>query len=1041
MRKLLMLMLCIVAASGYVMAQSRTITGRVLDDKGNPVASASVSVKNSTNGTVTTPEGTFSLSVPASARAIVISSVGLDQREVPLTTSSTYSVTLSAAARDLAEIIVTGYTRERRSQFVGAATVISGKAVETVPVGSFDQALQGRAPGLLVNSGSGQPGASASITIRGVQSITGAGSQPLYVLDGVPLPSGAFQSLNSNDFESMTVLKDASAAALYGSRAGQGVIVITSKKGRAGGTNLQYRTQIGFTQRPQATNFDMMNTAEILSYEEREKVTGTPGWNYSKLNPAYANLPATSPANAPFAPSQARYNSILDSIRGINTDVLGLFFRQGISQQHELNVSGGTDKTRFYLSGSYFDQEGTDIRSQLKRYATRFNIEHSANNFTLQFNNTVGFSIMDQSEGEWYGNSTRNTFQMSWRAKPYENPYKPDGTLNYGSSTNLNLRNIANAMEGIQNSTWRQNQIKLNSGLTVIYRLLPTITLKNTFGIDVNDDRYQRWVRPDSYIGSLQTFQKGANFEAYRIASQMINTSSVVYAERFDKHEVEVGGYFEAIRAYQKALGFTLYNLDPRLPETGQGAGPIAISTGQANYTQTASSARSGYGIRSFFGMGRYSYNNKYSINGAIRRDETSRILDPKNKGVTTWSLGGIWNAIQEDFIKSQNWLSDLKVRASYGSVANIGSIPVGNYGGLQSSSLTSVTNYISAQVPAFGASSYAGSTISGLVPTTPGNPNMTIEYILKQNLGVDVAVFKNRARLSVDVYKNLTKDMFVTQSLPGASGFVSAFINAGSMSNKGVELAASVDIIRTSAVDLTFSANHAFNKNNIEDLGLVDEYESGTFLLKEGLPYGTHYTYRYLGADPATGRPIYETLDGKTTNDLGKAGRFSNFGTYLPKHVGGFNLDFRLGDFSVAALFSYQFGVIRSNNIESWVTRGIPGYAGAVNQSRRLLTDQWQKPGDEKFFQASLYDRDFTSADLQDAKFLRFRNLNVSYRIPAIKARGLSLVKSARMYVQMQNLWIWSPWKGPDPEDNNNISLNEYPNPRMIVTGIDINF
>jgi hypothetical protein len=260
-------------------------------------------------------------------------------------------------------------------------------------------------------------------------------------------------------------------------------------------------------------------------------------------------------------------------------------------------------------------------------------------------------------------------------------------------------------------------------------------------------------------------------------------------------------------------------------------------------------------------------------------------------------------------------------------------------------------------------------------------------------------------------------------------------------MTNKGFEATMNVDVVRSRDFSVTLGVNHAMNKNTIEDLGLVNEYFLGTFVIRKGLPYGTHYTYNYLGADPQTGKPIYETLDGKTTNDIAQAGQFAKFGTYLPKHVGGFNTDLRYKGFSVSALFSYQFDVVRSNNTRNWITRGTPGYHASVNASRELLTNQWQKPGDNVLFQSPLYDRGFTSTDLEDAKFLRFRNLNIAYQIPKINIGGTSVIKGARVYLQGQNLAIWSPWRGIDPEDNNNISLNEYPNPKTFVAGIDINF
>ncbi|MBL7741249.1 MAG: SusC/RagA family TonB-linked outer membrane protein [Chitinophagaceae bacterium] len=1046
MRKLLLMLTAFLFMTGSLLAQ-KTITGKVTDDKGSPLANVSVVVKGTSTGTVTKADGTYSLTVPSNARVLVFSSVDMSPEEITIGSQSNISVTLKATDKSLTEVVVTGYTREKKSQFVGSATTLSSKVVETVPVGAFDQALQGRAPGLQVSSGSGQPGTSATITIRGVKTLTGAVTaqqlQPLYVIDGVPFPAYDMSTINPNDFESITVLKDASAAALYGARGGLGVIVITTKRGKAGTANISYRTQIGITNPPNWNKFDMMNTTEILQYEERLGMAGfptnTPGWVYSKNNPAYAGLPATSPVATPYSASQARYDFMLDSIGKINMFYPDILFRKGLSQTHELNVSGGAERTRFFLSAGYFDQKGTDLSSQLKRYTARFNLDFTADKFSVQFNNTFGYSISNYSEGEWLGNSARNSFQMAWRAKPYENPYRADGSLIFGANTTLALKQIGNVLEGIDNSLLRQNQVKINSGLTVAYKLLPYITLKNTLGLDVADDRWQRFINPASYIGSLQTLgASGINSEAYKLNANLINTSAAVFNKRFaNVHEVDAGVYFEVVRGYQKALGFTMYNLDPRLNQTGQNAGPLPVAQTQ----QFATSAKSEFGIRSYFGTARYTYNNRYTLNANIRRDGTSRIANDQNKEITTWSAGAIWNAMEEGFMKNQNILSDLRVRASYGAVPNIGSIGTGAYAG--GGGLVTVTNYLGPQVPAFGSAIYAGSSVSGQAPTTPGNPNLKIETVQKFNIGADFAFFKNRLRFIVDVYHEKTVDLFVANPISATAGFGQATIqiNAGTMSNKGIEISASGDIVKTTNFEVTLGINHAINKNNIDDLGSVTEIPSGTFILREGLPYGAHYAQHYLGADPTTGRPRFYKQDGTETFNPSEAGLFATFGTFMPKHVGGFTADIRFKAITLSALFSYQLDVSRYNNIENWITRGIIGYHAAVNASRRMLTMQWQKPGDNAYYQSPAYDRGFTSSDISDAKFLRFRNLNLAYNIPQLNIMKTKIIKSARFYVQMQNIAIWSPWKGPDPEDNNNISLNEFPNPRMFVTGIDINF
>ena len=1041
MRKRLLLLAGIFILLAQMGIAQKTVTGRVTDEKGTALSNVSIIIKGTTSGTVTKEDGTYSLSIPASAKTLVFTSINLTTVELNISSKTVYNVTMSPDEKSLSEIVVTGYSREKKSQFVGAATTLSSKAVETVPVGSFDQALQGKAAGVLVNSASGQPGTSANINIRGIHSITGAFAQPLFIVDGIPIPAGDMATINANDFETITVLKDASAAALYGSRGGLGVIVITTKRGKAGTSNFSYRSQYGFTDAPQWNKFDMMNTKEILSYEERLKLVNTPGWNYSKSNPAYAALPATSPASNPFAASQARYNFMLDSIGNIDIFYGDLLFRQGFSQNHEINASGGNDRIKYFVSAGYFDQKGTDLSADLKRYTTRFNLDFSTDKLTIQFNNSMGYSIQHNSEGELLGNSARNSFQMSWRAKPYENPYRSDGSLIYGANTTLALKQIGNVIEGIENSLWRRNQIKINSGLNIGYKLFPTFVIRNVLGIDASDNRWQRFIVPLSYVGSLQQFQSGVNSEAYALYANLINTLSGVYTKRINNiHEVEAGGYFEVIKGYNKGLGFTLYNLDPRLSQTGQGTG-VLPTNGAATYPQNATSAKSEYGIRSFFASTRYSYKNKFTFTGNIRHDGTSRIVNEENKNITTWSAGVLWNAMTENFIKSIGFLTDLKFRASYGSVPNIGSISTSSYGA--GGGLVNVPNYQGPQVPAYGATTYAGSSLSAQAPVSAYNPNLKIETIRKINIGTDIAVWKGRTRFSIDYYNDKTEDLFVSLALPSTSGFGNSSIpiNAGIMRNSGVEMVLAVDIIKQKNMDLTFSINHAINKNMIEDLGPVTEIPTGTFIIREGLPYGSHYTQHYLGADPSTGRPRFEKEDGTETLDPGQAFLFAKFGTFLPKHVGGFTVDYRLGNLTLSALFSYQFDVTRYNNIENWVTRGIAGYHSSVNASKRLLTQQWQKPGDNVFYQAPQYDRGFNSSDLQDAKFMRFRNLNIAYNIPMVNVKGTRIVKGATFYVQFQNIAIWSPWRGPDPEDNNNISLNEYPNPKMLVTGIDINF
>jgi len=1025
MRKVVLLSSLVFCFALQVLAQgSKKISGKIVDQK-TKQGLGGVTVNAGKVNALSDANGNYQINV-TDQKSVNFSIVGYEKLSRTIGTTSTINVELVASTAVLEEVVITGYTRENKSKFAGAVTTISGKTVNDVPVGSFDQAFQGRVPGMLVNSGSGQPGSSAQVTIRGIKSIQGAGAQPLYVLDGVPIPAFDMQTINPDDFESITVLKDATAAAIYGARGGTGVIVITSKRGKAGKNVVTYKTQYGITQRPNFDRMNLMNTREMLTYEEREKIVGTPGWTWSANNPAI-----------PTGMTAASKKVSLDSLSLIDIDYANIFYRQGISQSHELTLSGGSDRTKFFLSAGLFDQQGIDLGSSLKRYTIRFNLDHSTDKFTAQFNSSIGYSKSKLAEGDYLGNSPRSPFQMTYRAKTYENPYKPDGTLNWGASSSMAYKQVANLLEGLQNTTRGYDQIKMVGNGLLAYKLFPTLTVRNNLGVNASSNYVNRYVNADSYIGSLQSFQSGIAQESNTVTSEFINTSSVVYNEKFGKSELDASANFEIVRGFQRGLGFTLYNLDKRLTETGQGASALPTN-GAATYPQNASSAKSGFGIRSYFATAKYTYDNKYSLNGNIRRDGTSRIVNNENREVTSWSAGFTWNALQERFLSKQNIFSELKVRLSFGIIPNIGSISTSSYG----AGLQSITNYQGPQVPTFGTAAYAGSTIAGLVPNSPGNPNLKIERIQKSNIGIDFSVWNGRARFNLDAYDEKTLDLFVNQPLSGTTGFSSLYINAGKMQNKGLELNAKVDVIKTRDFGVTLGVNHSYNVNTILDLGAVNEFFLGTFVIRKGLPYGSHYTYNYLGADPATGAPRYEAPDGTVTNDVAKAGQFAKFGNYLPKHQGGFDFEFRYKAFSVSGLFSYQFDVVRSNNTRNWITRGTSGYQSIVRGSRELIDNQWQNPGDNKLFQKSTYDRGFTSSDLEDAKFLRFRNLVVAYQLPAIKGpNGKPLFTGGRVYAQGQNLAIWSPWRGLDPEDNNNISLNEYPNPSMFTLGLDINF
>ncbi|HEX7845231.1 MAG TPA: TonB-dependent receptor plug domain-containing protein, partial [Chitinophagaceae bacterium] len=392
MRKALLLVVLLLPML-VVMAQNKTVTGRITDESGNPLAGVSVSAKGSRVGTSTNQNGMFSLSVPTNTRSLVFTSVGYQAREMDIASDNTANARLEIGVTESENVVVTGYTRERASKYAGSAAKVTSEKINQVPMASIDQILQGRAPGLWSVAGSGQPGAAATVLIRGAGSINGV-TAPLYVMDGIPIEGGTFQSLNPSDIESVDVLKDAVSTALYGSRGANGVIVITTKRGKAGKPVFSLKSQAGFANRT-TPKFEMMNAEERLQFEKEVGqefgLTIGPGWYLSRDNPRNAGFSATD---------LNEMDRRLDSLRNTKVDWVDLFFRTGTFQEHELSASGGNDKVKFYTSLNYYKQEGIARRSDMERYTFRGNLDFSSNRFSASISSGIGFTKRSFIESE-----------------------------------------------------------------------------------------------------------------------------------------------------------------------------------------------------------------------------------------------------------------------------------------------------------------------------------------------------------------------------------------------------------------------------------------------------------------------------------------------------------------------------------------------------------------------------------------------------------------------------------------------------------------
>jgi TonB-linked SusC/RagA family outer membrane protein len=1013
---LILLFLNFIAFSG-AFAQSRKITGTVTSaDDGQPLPGVTVVVTNTTTGVQTDAQGHFTVNVPTNGTSLTFRFVGFQPQTVAISNRSTVDVILTSDLRVMNEVVVTGYTSTTREKSTGATSTVSAKTINNVPTGSIDQILQGQVPGLQILAGSGQPGSSATARIRGASSISG-GTTPLYVIDGIPVESGVFQTLNPNDFENVTVLKDASATSLYGSRGSNGVIVITTKRGKAGKTVFSYDGQAGVSIRTRA-KFDMMSSSEILAMQQY--VGAGPGYTLSPSNTANVNV---SKGGKTYTLTAAQKAHDLDSLRSINTDWDDLFLRTGKFQSHQVSASGGSEKTRFYSSLSYYGQDGIAARSRLDRYNLRLNLDHQSGNFKFGVQSGIGWSKSSFIESE-AGVALANPFAAAYLGQPYENPYAPDGSIitsNWAGRAVFpfpiyDSRTAANALARIDQTNQKNNQIKENIAFNASYEVFKGLSIKTNLGLDFRETNNENTVYPNTYAGSVvSNGGQGSYFNANGRNLQLIQTSGVEYNGNFGKHEVFATALAENVRNRFSNFSYTGFGINPKLLNTPAGITPGTNTNGMI---PTVGGSKTQSGINSLIGIARYTYDDKYTFQGSIRRDGSSQVAEI-NRYHTFYSLGVNWNAKRESFMENVSFVDVLRLRASYGTTAN------GN-------GFSSDFGYL----PTFGSISYAGT--AGIAPTFPGNPDFDWEYAKKFDLGLEFAVLKNRVRSTIDYYNNDTYNLFVSQQLSRTSGFTSLNVNAGTMRNRGVEISLQGDIISSKDWLVTLYGNYAYNKNTITSLGQVNEFESGTSIIRVGLPLGSHYAVKSAGVDPQTGNYLYYNRDGSTTTTYNSSTQnVAEFGTSIPPKTGGFGLNASYKGVSLTSLFSFAYGYQRFNNERYFLTN--PSFASSYNQLT-IVNTIWRQPGDVTTIGRAASARQFNSTDIEDASFLRLRNVTLGYNFPK-SIIGSKYIKGLRIYAQGTNLYTWTKWSAFDPEDSNNLASFEYPAARTITFGANVTF
>lgn len=1010
-------------------AQNRALTGKVVDDKGNPIANASILVKGTTLGTTADAAGNFKLNVPATAKVLIISSLNFEAQEIVIGSKTSFSVSLKSTSGLLDDVVVTGIKTVKRTEYAGAVSRVTRDVTENKPVGSLDQLLQGAAPGLLVITGSGQPGTSANVTIRGTNSVS-SGSSPLYVIDGIPVETGVFQGINPNDIESLDILKDASASALYGSRGSAGVIVITTKRGKAGKMKLSYATQMGTKSKPEFA-FRPMNTSELFkAQEDYGKIAGgtsaMPGWYYSKSNPRYSTLTAAQQAAEALA---------YDSISKINTNWADYFFKTGTFSRHQLTVSGGTGKTRVYSNLEFYSEDGTTARTDMKRGSWRTNVDYADDHLTIGFNSSLGFTRRNFQQST-ATNGLANPFLAVNLATPYSKAFRDATYTPVDASGNPVSKYLGNYTVGIGSNFVGGNaldltaydanyndQIKAVFGLNASYKITKEISASLITGFDFRETQgsnYGSKLAFSRLISSSLTGTAGFQAESLTRFFQVDVRPSLNFTKLFaSKHKVDITAYGEYLRQFIKTFNFTGFDIDPRTPNT-----PAAITPGNAANSLfiTATGNKTQNSLLSGLVVGSYTYDDKYSFTGSYRTDGSSR-LPKQNTWAQFYSVGGVWTLSKENFLKNVSWINSLRLRASYGGAGNNGdNFPFSDF------------SYLAT----YGQGGYSG--LNTLAVNSIGNPDLKWETTYTANIGTDFAFWKNRIRGSIDIYDKRTKDIYLNKKLSAEGGGYIVPTSAGTLQNKGIEVDLSYDLMKTNNFVWTLKANVALNRNKLLSLGGVAPYTVGTSYLTEGLPLGSLFEVKWGGVDAATGQPLYYTKDGVLTTSYSANDKVQTYGTYEAPWKGGFGTNVSYKNFNLSATFTWQKEAYKTDNLEYFVENPVGFMSVGYNQSSSL--NFWKKPGDVTSTPSPLYGTNFSSKIIHDASFLRFRDLTISYSVPKAAIEKLKFISKVNFYVQGTNLFIWTKWRGMDPEAGPvNINLSEYPNPRGITGGLDITF
>ena len=1018
-KRLMMFLAALFLFLGGVTAQTKVNGTVISQEDGEPVIGASVLVVGTNTGTITDTNGKFALTVPAGKSQLRITYVGMEPIEV--SARPNMRILLTSDQKALDEVIVVAFGTAKKASFTGSASAMKDKDM-SAEKGSLVKSLEGKVAGVRVGSSTGDPGADQSILIRGIGSINGS-TQPLYVIDGVPILANSdgymsssirsqsiLASLNPNDIESMTILKDAAAASLYGSRAANGVVIITTKKGKTGKTNVHYDMQIGWQQIAVKKAMNTMNASQLKQYY-------FDGIKNFFMEYGYTDNEAEA---AEWTEDEVRDGWFWDYDGDTDTNWYDQVYHSALTQDHQISIDGGTDRTKFYVGLGINNSDGVVKGSNFKRYSGRINLDHQVNDWLkvgvkqmISFSDTKGYR--DQSSQE-QGFATTTPWSVLYSLDPTAKNTLEDGTYNndvaFGKVGNPN--NMYGSETGEYAEFVKSNIMRSMSNVEAEVKLPYNFTARTILGYDYTNNKLQEFWSPNSVNGeSLQGLGQRWDFTNKTLTS----STTLNYANAFGLHSVNalVGYEYENRKNLYMTASAKGYGTD-KLPELSNGQ---PYNTGSSTYESILSS---------WLGKVDYNYDNKYYLSASFRRDGSSRLAS-ENRWSNFWSISGAWRISGENFLKDNDLFSDLKLRASYGTNGNL---PTSLYGYMA----TYATSGGYGQNGAY----YWGAS---------GNKELSWEKSKNFNIGLDWTLF-NRVTLTIEYYNKLTDNLLFSTPTSYVTGFESNLTNIGELKNSGLEFTVSSQNIKTKDFSWTTDFNLTWQKIKVKSLPGGDDVQYGDgsmYLLREGESMHTFYLPKWKGVNPETGLGEFwldpEDESQGVTNYYSEAGK-TIVGKAVPDVLGGITNTFRYKDFDLSFMISYQFGADMFDYPGYFLTYSDGVRIGSFNVHSSVAGNYWKQPGDVVDFPKPIYgnpyrsDR-FSSREINSTDNIRVRDITLGYNIPFFK----KYINSLRVYFRTTNpFMIYCATDNVDPDvDVNGYRQTDTPPTRQFLFGVNLSF